>query len=108
VNSGAAACLWNTVSLRLPAHENTRWVTRLDKLGFEVSTGSACATGNIAPSHVLAALGLSADEARRSIRVSAGWETTAREWELLAEAIGNVWEQFTAEGGASVIVPPAP
>lgn len=104
VNSAGAPGLWNTVSLRMPAHENTRWVVRLDKLGFEVSTGSACATGSSAPSHVLAALGLTADEARRTIRVSSGWDTTERDWQLLADAITNVWEQFEADrGGASVI-----
>jgi len=49
--------LWNTVSLRMPHTENLRWVTRLDKLGFQVSTGSACATGKAGPSPVLAAMG---------------------------------------------------
>ena len=84
----------------MPAHENTRWVTRLDKLGFEISTGSACATGSSGPSHVLAAMGLSAEQARRTIRVSSGWETTWRDWELLAAAIENVWQQLQAEGGS--------
>ena len=104
VNSGAAPCLWNTVSLRLPAHENTRWVVRLDKLGFEISTGSACASGSAAPSHVLAAMGLSADEARRTIRVSSGWETTERDWQRLADAIVNVGEQLQCEGGDGGVV----
>jgi cysteine desulfurase len=100
VNSGEAARLWNTVSLCLPAHENTRWVTRLDKLGFEVSTGSACASGSSAPSHVLAAMGLTPEEARRTIRVSSGWETTRADWRALAEAIVNVWQQLQAEGAS--------
>ena len=94
VHAAAAPCLWNTVSLRLPAHENTRWVVRLDKLGFEVSTGSACATGSTAPSHVLAAMGLTPEEARRTIRISSGWDTREREWQSLADAIVNVWEQL--------------
>ncbi len=103
-NTGAAPCLWNTVSMCMPAYENTRWVVRLDKLGFEISTGSACATGSAAPSHVLAAMGLGADEARRTIRVSSGWETTERDWQLLADAMANVWEQLEADrDGASVI-----
>lgn len=98
LTSGDASRLWNTVSLCLPAHENTRWVTRLDKLGFEVSTGSACATGSSAPSHVLAAMGLKPEEARRTIRVSSGWETTRADWRGLAEAVANVWMQLQAEG----------
>lgn len=97
VNSGGAPTLWNTVSLRLPAHDNTRWVVRLDKLGFEVSAGSACATGSAKPSRVLTAMGLSADEARRTLRLSSGWATTERDWHALADAIANVWEQLQAE-----------
>jgi cysteine desulfurase len=104
VNSGDAPTLWNTVSLRLPAHDNTRWVVRLDKLGFEVSAGSACATGSARPSRVLTAIGLSAEEARRTLRISSGWMTTERDWQLLAEALANVWEQLELErGGGSVI-----
>ncbi|MDF3057693.1 MAG: aminotransferase [Rariglobus sp.] len=82
--------LWNTVSLVMPFGDNTRWVTRLDKRGFQVSTGSACATGKAGPSHVLAALGYDAGEAKRVVRVSSGWETTADDWQALAAAFGAV------------------
>jgi len=74
----------------MPVGENMRWVRKLDRLGFEVSTGSACASGNDAPSHVLAAMGLEAEEARRTIRISSGWETTADEWANLLEALVTV------------------
>lgn len=87
VNGGGAPRLWNTVSLCMPEHENTRWVTRLDKAGFQVSTGSACATGSSAPSHVLAAMGLDPEEARRTIRISSGWETAREDWDALADVI---------------------
>lgn len=79
--------LWNTVSLVMPFAENTRWVARLDKRGFQVSTGSACATGKGGPSHVLAAMGMEADETKRAIRVSSGWETGRADWESLAAAL---------------------
>ena len=46
--------LWNTVSLSMPHGENHRWVAKLDKRGFQVSTGSACAASQNGPSHVLA------------------------------------------------------
>jgi cysteine desulfurase len=97
VNAAGAPRLWNTLSLRMPAHEHTRWVARLDREGFQVSTGSACATGSGAPSRVLAAMGLSAAEARRTIRVSAGWETTAEDWRGLEAAIVRVWRALERE-----------
>jgi cysteine desulfurase len=79
--------LWNTVSLIMPHAENHRWVVKLDRRGFQVSTGSACSTGRVGPSPVLAAMGLAADEAKRAIRISAGWETTQDEWLQLASAL---------------------
>ncbi len=79
--------LWNTVTLIMPHGENHRWVARLDKCRIEVSTGSACSSGKDAPSHVLAAMGVPGDQARRVIRISAGWETTREEWQELADAL---------------------
>ncbi len=90
VVAAGADRLWNTVSLIMPFAANTRWVTRLDKRGFQVSTGSACATGKGGPSHVLAALGFDAEEAKRAVRVSSGWETTEADWQALAAALGEV------------------
>ncbi|HZP61524.1 MAG TPA: aminotransferase class V-fold PLP-dependent enzyme [Opitutaceae bacterium] len=87
--------LWNTVSLIMPHGENTRWVSRLDKHGFQVSTGSACATGHDGPSHVLAAMRFSPERARRAVRVSAGWETMEADWQKLAEVIATVSAEVT-------------
>jgi cysteine desulfurase len=89
VGAGAER-LWNTVSLILPHGDNTRWVARLDQRGFQVSTGSACATAKEGPSHVLAAMGCSPEEARRVIRASAGWETMETDWKKLALALAEV------------------
>lgn len=82
--------LWNTVSVSLPRHENHRWVARLDQRGFQISTGSACASGKQGPSHVLAALGLEPEAMRRTVRISAGWATAVTEWTALAQAMAAV------------------
>lgn len=94
--------LWNTVALILPRFENHRWVTKLDAKGFQVSTGSACATATEAPSHVLAAMRFSPAEARRAIRISSGWGTAEAEWNALALAIGEVFEELKREGDSSL------
>ena len=59
---------------------------RLDAMGFAVSAGSACSSGSLKPSRVLKAFGLDDDTARRTIRVSLGWNTTAAELDAFAEA----------------------
>ena len=100
VNGEGAERLWNTVSLILPESDcRQRWVVRLDKAGFAVSTGSACASGAEKPSHVLAAMGLRADEAARVVRLSSGWTTTEEEWTGLRAAIVTV---ARAQGAAAV------
>ena len=89
VVGSSASRLWNTVSVLMPPSEDCRkrWIVKLDKHGFAVSTGSACASGKAAPSHVLTAMGCDPAEADRMLRFSAGWETTADEWDALCETI---------------------
>ncbi len=85
--------LWNTVSALMPEGGQQRWVTRLDKAGFAVSTGSACTTGKEEPSHVLTAMGFKAGEAAHVLRFSSGWETTAADWEALEKGIVKVYAE---------------
>ena len=88
VGEGAGR-LWNTVAALMPAAADCRrrWVVKLDKLGFAVSTGSACASGKEQPSYVLAAMGYRPDESDRMLRFSAGWDTTEQDWRALLDAI---------------------
>ncbi len=88
--------LWNTVTLLMPREDNTRWVAQLDKRGFQVSTGSACATGKGGPSHVLAAMRVPPDAAPRAIRVSSSWETSREDWQTLATAFAEAAQALHA------------
>jgi len=83
--------LWNTTSALMPAGGQQRWVTRLDKAGFAVSTGSACTTGKEEPSHVLSAMGYKAGQVTQVLRFSSGWETTAADWEALEKGLAKVY-----------------
>ena len=91
---GQSERLWNTVYAVMPKYANTRWVALLDKRGFTVSTGSACATGKKGPSHVLVAMGIESEEAGRILRVSGRWDTSAAAWNGLRAAFIEVWEEL--------------
>lgn len=95
---GGGERLWNTAMVLVPEHKNLKWLTRLDGLGFQVSTGSACSAGKGNPSHVMEAMGLSYEEMGRVVRVSGGWETAIADWEALAGAFGEVWGVLEAGG----------
>lgn len=76
VHGEAAPRLPNTVCFSLPGVPGEALVIALDVDGFAVSTGSACASGAVEPSHVLRAMGLDEAGARAAVRVSMGWSTT--------------------------------
>ena len=67
-----------------------RWVVKLDKAGFAVSTGSACASGSEEPSHVLTAMGFAPAEAARVLRFSSGWVTPETAWDELRAALVRI------------------
>ena len=96
--------LWNVSALLMPRFDNLRWVGKLEKIGHEVSTGSACATGKGGPSHVPAAMGFSPEQARRVVRVSGSRETTPAEWSALADAFRLAHEEFQDDSPSSEII----
>ncbi len=94
--------LWNTVAAVMPDTDcRIRWVVKLDKAGFAVSTGSACSSGKEEPSHVLAAMGYPAAEAARALRFSSGPETTGENWEALAGAAAVVYGEMAPRNSAT-------
>ncbi|HEY7099498.1 MAG TPA: cysteine desulfurase family protein [Terriglobales bacterium] len=72
VNGGGAPRVPNTANIYFDWIEGEALVIALDLKGLAVSTGAACSSGAIEPSHVLTAMGLSADRARASLRFSLG------------------------------------
>jgi cysteine desulfurase len=78
--------LWNTSMFVLPHFENLSWVGKLDKIGYSVSTGSACSTGKVEHSAMASSMSLSNSEVRRLIRVSSYLEQNESDWENLALA----------------------
>ncbi len=81
--------LWNTVAVLMPpaADCRRRWVVKLDRLGIAASTGSACSSGKEKPSHVLEAMRVGEGASDRLLRFSAGWETTAADWDTVLAAL---------------------
>ena len=62
----------------------------LDLEGIAVSTGSACSTGTVRPSHVLQAMGCAPDEVDASLRVSLGYRSTPIETERFLETLQRI------------------
>ena len=87
INGSRWGRLPNTSNLHIEGVDGEALVIALDLRGFAVSTGAACSSGAIAPSHVLTAIGLGAEGARSSLRVSLGRTNTAAEVDALAAAL---------------------
>lgn len=67
-------------------------LVRMDGRGFAISAGSACSSGTLKSSRVLAGFGVDPDVAKRTVRISLGWNTTAAELDAFAYA----WRELNA------------
>jgi len=83
-------CLANTLNVSFEGAEGEAIILYLDLEGIAVSTGSACASGSLDPSHVILATGLPAECAHGSIRISMGRETTMEEIEYMIDTLPRV------------------
>jgi cysteine desulfurase len=77
----------NTSNIYFDGIDGEAMVISLDLRGFAVSTGAACSSGALTPSHVLTAIGLSSDRARASMRFSLGRSNTVEQVDALVDAI---------------------
>ena len=87
INGGNAPRVPTTTNIRFDHIEGEALVIALDLKGLSVSTGAACSSGTIEPSHVLTAMGLSPAQARGSIRFSLGKQNTQPEIEFAGSII---------------------
>lgn len=76
-----AARLPNTIFFAVPGVDGETLLMALDQDGFAVSSGSACGTGEVEPSHVLQAMGVDSEQARGAVRVSMGKDSSRDELE---------------------------
>ena len=90
VNSAGAPRVPNTTNIVFDCLEGEAMVIALDLKGLSVSTGAACSSGAIEPSHVLTAMGLSPDRARASIRFSLGNQNTIDDIDFALQLIPEV------------------
>jgi cysteine desulfurase len=87
VNGHGEDVLPNTLNVSFPGAEGESILLALDLAGIEVSTGSACASGSLEPSHVLLAIGAGPELAHGSIRFSLGWGVTEKNIDYVVETL---------------------
>ncbi len=108
INGGKAPRLSGTLNVCFEGIEGESLLLLLDDRGIAASSGSACTSGSLDPSHVLLALGLPHEVAHGSLRLSLGAETTEEDVDIMLQeipkvvsylrSISPVWEEL--ESGA--------
>ncbi|HME80498.1 MAG TPA: aminotransferase class V-fold PLP-dependent enzyme [Candidatus Eremiobacteraceae bacterium] len=102
LNGSRSERLPNNASLRFDGIDGQTMVLALDVVGFEVSTGSACTSGSLEPSHVLTAAGLDAAQARGTVRFSLGRGTTKADIASLLSHLPGMIERLRSLSAALV------
>jgi len=89
INCAGSPRVANTTNIRFDGIEGEPLVIALDLKGFAVSSGAACSSGAVEPSHVLTAIGLSREDARSCLRISLGRFNTEAQVDALIEAVAQ-------------------
>jgi cysteine desulfurase len=101
-NGGEDFCIPSIVHITLPAIEGESMLLMLDHYGICVSTGSACSTNDLQPSHVLMAIGQDEDLVHGSLRISLGRYTTQKEIDYFLEVFPPIVERLTSLSATNV------
>lgn len=90
LNGGQANRLPNNVNVTVEGVSGEKLVLELDKLGICCSTGSACTSGRVDPSHVIVALGNGYEQARGSLRLTLGHSNTEKEIDHVLKVLPEI------------------
>ena len=96
INGHPRDILPNTLNVSFPGAEGEAILLSMDMQGIEASTGSACASGSLEPSHVLLATGLGPELAHGSIRFSLGWGITESDIDYIIEVLPPIIARLRA------------
>ncbi len=99
INGSREFRLVNNINVSFKGAEGEALVIALDQEGIAASTGSACSSGSLDPSHVLLALGLSHQQAHGSLRLTLGKNTTEQEIDQALEVLPKVVERLRKVSG---------
>ncbi|MDR2193778.1 MAG: cysteine desulfurase [Treponema sp.] len=94
INGHPTDVIPNTLNVSFPGAEGESILLGLDLAGIEASTGSACASGTLDPSHVIMAIGAGAELAHGSIRFSLGWGITREAIDYIIDTLPPIIERF--------------
>jgi cysteine desulfurase len=96
INGHPEDVLPNTLNVSFPGAEGEAILLSMDMAGIEASTGSACASGSLEPSHVLMAIGVGPELAHGSIRFSLGWGTSEEDIDYIIETLPPIISRLRA------------
>jgi cysteine desulfurase len=96
INGHPTDVLPNTLNVSFPGVEGESILLTLDLKGIEASTGSACASGSLDPSHVLLAIGAGPELAHGSIRFSLGWGISEEDIRYIVKETAPIIDRLRA------------
>jgi cysteine desulfurase len=99
VFAAAAERLGNCSNFAVPGLKNAVAMMALDLRGISISSGSACSSGKVGPSHVLAAMGVPAALGEGAMRLSVGWNTTKADVAAFLEGFSDILARHRARHG---------
>ena len=106
VLGATAPRLPNTVCLRFGLLDAEQVLNKLERAGVVASSGAACSAGGTQPSHVLLAMGASREEAKASVRLSLGRETTTDDITQTLNAVRRAVLPLMASPHVAALLPP--